>query len=495
MSPAFLEGAEAAGKLLSWVLDYARQQELFGKGDRVLVAVSGGPDSVALLHLLHRLQGELGLKLAVGHFDHQLRGQESQEDAAFVADRAQGLGLACHLGRGPVRDLARAEKVSLQMAGRRLRLNFLRDTCRDHAYGKVALGHTADDQVELFWLRLLRGAGPVGLKGMWPAAPDLVRPLLAVGKSVLLAWLEQEGLSYRLDPSNLSRRYVRNRIRLDLLPELEKGFNPHLRQAIWRTQALLQEDETVLAQETVRAWAAVGKTLAPEVFALNLPGFFTLVPALQKRLLRHTVGRLLGDRTLTAPQVDSLLALARGEKSGGRMDWGEDLHVARAGPELHFFRPLPPPPGDAVTLLPDCPAEVDSPAGWRWRLRGLAVPAGNLRPPGPETAWLDAAQAALPLEVRYFRPGDRFWPAGAPGPKKLQDFLVDCKAPRWLRPYLPLVVSGGRIIWVPGLRVAESVQATAGSHTRLELEVSPVSPGTRRIWETLRAWRPGPEKE
>ena len=227
-------------------------------GDRVLVAVSGGPDSVALLHLLVRLAPELGLDLGLAHFDHGLRGEDSRADADFVADLARRLGLPCHQGRGQVRDAARRDKVSLQMAARKLRLQFLQDTRRGHGYAKLALGHTADDQVELFWLRLLRGAGLEGLKGMWPATPEgLVRPLLAVGKAVLLAWLEQEALPYRLDASNLSRAYLRNRVRLDLLPHLTRSYNPRLAQTIWRTQSLLQEDERFLARDTAAAWDRV----------------------------------------------------------------------------------------------------------------------------------------------------------------------------------------------------------------------------------------------
>ncbi|OGR05415.1 MAG: tRNA lysidine(34) synthetase TilS, partial [Desulfobacca sp. RBG_16_58_9] len=210
MIPPMLADPAAAADLPRWVLTYAREKSLFARGDRVLVAVSGGPDSVALLQLLARLTPEWGLSLAVGHFDHGLRGRASREDAAFVADLARKLSLPFHLGRGEVRELARRERISLQMAGRRLRLDFLRETCRTQGYPKLALGHTADDQVELFWLRLLRGAALTGLKGMWPATPDgLVRPLLSVGKEVLLAWLAQESLPYRTDASNLSRAYLR----------------------------------------------------------------------------------------------------------------------------------------------------------------------------------------------------------------------------------------------------------------------------------------------
>ena len=194
LSPAPLNADFPAARLPDWVLDFVRREEMFRPGDRVLVAVSGGPDSVALLHLLTGWRRELGLELGVGHFDHGLRGRESQEDAALVADLARSLGLSLYPGRGDVKELARREKLSLQMAARRLRLDFLRQTCRTYGYDKLALAHTADDQVELFFLRLLRGAGPEGLKGMWPATPDgLVRPLLAVGKAVLLAWLEEQG--------------------------------------------------------------------------------------------------------------------------------------------------------------------------------------------------------------------------------------------------------------------------------------------------------------
>jgi len=477
----------SAPHLPSWVLDYARREEMFAPGDRVLTAVSGGPDSVVLIHLLYRLRSELKIDLAVGHFDHGLRGEESREDARFAASLAQSLDLPFFLGQGQVRELSRKEKISLQMAARRLRLDFLKQTCRGEGFSRLALGHTADDQVELFFIRLLRGAGPEGLKGMWPAAPQgLVRPLLAVGKAVLRAWLEAEGLPYRQDPGNLNRRFLRSRVRLDLLPELEESFNPRLKAAVWRAQALLQEEERFMTQETARLWKEAGRERGLDFYSLNLPKLAELDEIFQKRLLREAVGKILGERALTAAQVESLLELARGEKSGGVISLG-DCRVARAGGQLHVFRRLPP-PSPAITTLPPS-GVVDAADGWRWEIREIHGQPEAAQSLAPHLAWVDGDRLALPLTARFFRPGDRFWPSGAPGAKKLQDFLVDAKIPRWLRPFIPLVADARQIVWVAGLRTAAPVKPTPASRRVLQIQLSPLTPNTRRIWEMLLACR------
>jgi len=475
------------GRLERVVRRFAREEGLFRTGGRVLVAVSGGPDSVALLHLLVRLGPEWDLHLGVAHFDHGLRGEASREDASFVADLARNLGLSLHLGEGDVRRLSQTEKISLQMSARRLRLDFLEDACRASAYDHLALGHTADDQVELFLLRLLRGAGAEGLKGMWPRTPEgLVRPLLAVGKEALLAWLKQEKLPYREDSSNLNHRYLRNRVRLDLLPRMAADYNPRLKDAIWRLMAFLQEDECLLAEVTSQAWNNVGRWVTPGLAVLAIPRLLDLSPGLQRRLLRLTLGRFFTHREITSSQVSNLMALAGGQKSGGAITWG-NCTVARAGLELHIFRTLSPPVSHPATL--SALGMVESPAGWQLAAKNLQ----NL-PTAPQTAssdtvWVDQAKVACPLTLRQILPGDRFWPQGAPGFKKMQDFLVDAKIPRWLRPHLPLVASGEGIVWVPGLRLADTAKLTPTSRQALELTISPANPTTTWVWELLLALR------
>jgi len=476
------------GQLLPLVRGFARKEGLFHPGGRVLVAVSGGPDSVALLHLLERLKPEWGLHLGVAHFDHALRGEASREEARFVTALARNLGLPVYLGLGDVRHLAQTEKISLQMAARRLRFDFLEEVRRDHAYDHLALGHTADDQVELFFLRLLRGAGSEGLKGMWPrTAGGMVRPLLAAGKELVLAWLHQEKLSCREDPSNLNRRYLRNRLRLDLIPTLMRDYNPRLKTAIWRLMALLQEDERLLGETAGQAWDQVGRWVTPELAVLSIPRLCDLSPGMETRLLRLTLGRFLTHREITSAQVKALLALARGRQSGGAITWGS-CQVARAGAELHFSPLLPPPFAHPFAVLPGV-GIVEHHVGWRLQAKNLSDPLPASGPAAPAAIWLDQGQVSFPLTLRPFLPGDRFWPEGAPGVKKMQDFLVDAKVPRWLRPHLPLVASGDRVVWAPGLRLAEPAKLTPASRGALELALTPTNPTTTRVWELILAWR------
>ncbi len=391
-----------------------------------------------------------------------------------MANLAQNLGLPCHLGRGDVKALARRQKLSVQMAARQLRLSFLRETCRAQGYDKLALAHTADDQVELFFLRLLRGAGPEGLKGMWPATPEgTVRPLLAVGKAALLAWLARQNLPYRLDLSNLSRAYRRNRIRLDLLPELQRLYNPRLPEAVWRTQALLQEEERLLALETARLLDLVARSPAPDFFLLDLRRLRALDPGWQLRLLRAALGRLIAEPTLSAAQTASLLDLAHGDRSGGLVSLGE-VQVARAGSELHLFRRLPPPPpaGEVITL-PEPPASVESMPGWRWSLKHLAQDS-SFNPLSPQRGRGLGEGGAASFEPHFFAA-----PSGRTGSGTADLSLAG-----------PLF-SSRRPLLAPGRARPQETPGLPGGRQNPPLAAAPSSPGGQRRPDRL-GGRPPP---
>jgi tRNA(Ile)-lysidine synthase len=302
---------------------------------------------------------------------------------------------------------------------------------------------------------------------------------------VILAWLRREGLSFREDASNLNRRYLRNRVRLELLPELARSYNPQIRSAVWRLMSLLREDDRLLASQTLKAWEQVGRTLTPDFASIRVAEFLDLPHGLHKRVLRHTLEKFAGGREITSAQVENLVALARAAKSGGQIKFKE-FQAARAGQELHLWRRLPPP--DLAVTLVSAPGTFETPDGWRVTLSPTALMADFPQIAAFGTVYLDAGSIDLPLAVRHFRPGDRFWPQGGPGTRKLQDFLVDRKIPRWLRPHLPLVESRGRIILVAGLALAEPVRLTQDTAKAVSLQIVPAGDYATRVWEILRAW-------
>jgi tRNA(Ile)-lysidine synthase len=464
----------------SQVLSFIQAQQLFQPQDRILVGVSGGPDSMALLYLLSRWQTELELTLGVAHFQHGLRGQESEAEAAFVTRQAAALGLPLYLDGGDVRGFAKLHKISLQVAARRLRLAFFARWRQEQGYAKLALGHTADDQVELFFLRLLRGAGPEGLKGMWPRSPGgVVRPLMNSTKNAILSWLEQENLPYCLDSSNFQRHYQRNRVRLELLPELTQHYNPQLPQAIRRTQVLLQEQESYLAQETARLLAEICSNCRPGKLHLKLAPLLKLHPYLQKRVLRLALEQAgeedLAD--LSYRHVEAALNLSCSPYPSGEISLPGNWRLIRRGGELQLRLGNQETAPAEEFILPSQENGTFSARGWtlNWTTYPVPLldiplsPLQNASGHADVTAngsrltthcLIDRHQVQFPLSLRSLQPGDRFQPLGMRGHKKLQDFLVDAKIPRQQRQAISLLVSHDRIIWVVGYRLADPVKIT-----------------------------------
>lgn len=472
--------------LLERTLATLRRHDLARPGDLLVVAVSGGPDSVALLDALHRLREELGVALHVAHVEHGFRGEESLADARFVEGLAGRLGLPCAVERVDVPALARRERLSAQDAARRARYAFLRDLAQRLGAAAVAVAHHADDQVETITQQWLRGAGPEGMAGMAYREGLVIRPLLDTTRREVLDYCRQRGLEFRQDSSNQDLHYPRNRLRHEVIPALE-AVQPGFRAVVLRQAALWREQEAFLREEAQRAMRRLHERTAAGEDSLALEGFQQLAPALRRQVVREVLrqrrGHLLG---IELKHVQAVLDLADRGSTGAAASLPGGLQALRepgrlvltgAAP-LPTFEPrelmapgITPLPGTSqaiyANLLDLAAAPPPAQAGHRGGA-GLIPYTDN---PNGNVAYLDLDRLAQPLRVRPRRPGDRFQPLGMAHPRKLQDVMVDLKIPRRLRDRVPLVEAGDEIVWLGGYRISECAKIEPASRRFLVLRL------------------------
>ena len=450
-------------------------QALIPRGGRVVAAVSGGGDSVALLHLLAELAERSLLTLAgVAHVNHRLRRPASDEDERFCRDLARRFGVPCLVESVAVADVARSRRVSVELAGHHVRHAFFARAAAELEAGRVALGHTIDDQAETVLLRLIRGAGAAGLSGMRPRAGVLVRPLLGVGRAELRRYLADGGVPFREDASNADLRVPRNRVRHELLPHL-RTYSPRIVEALARQADIARADEAWLSY---RANQAAADLVSQErgFVELDAAGLAALPPALARRVARDALARVeprrreVGFDAIERVRRTAAGGLARTDVPGCRVERAAGRvrlvpRRGRAGPA--------PRPGFAYRLA--IPGEIAVPeAGVRVRAEVVEAAAGARGDGGGGRTALVALPAAAPLVVRSWRFGDRYRPLGLGGrSRKLQDLFVDRKVPRDERTRIPLVLDAdGRVIWVVGFGIGHDFRAGEGDESVLFLKVS-----------------------
>ncbi|MDP6779228.1 MAG: tRNA lysidine(34) synthetase TilS [Candidatus Latescibacteria bacterium] len=457
-----------AGDLVQPVAAFIDRHGMLTSGDVVVVGVSGGPDSVTLLDVLHRLREEWDLDIHVAHLDHRLRGPESDADAEFVASLAARLDLGYHGGAEDVAELSRREAYSLEEAARIARIGFLEKVRQQTGGNRIALGHTRSDQAETLLLRLLRGSGRRGLGAMQPVRDGVwVRPLMDTTRSQVEAYVSLRGLEARQDSSNRDTRFVRNRVRMDLLPHLERDYNPSIERILAQTAEVLQCEEELLdglAQETLeKAVCHSGKWK----LVLDASRVFGYHISIQRRVCRSALLALGGGPdALSYGTVERIVRLS-GQPSGA-VQVEAELSVHRGSNWLIFSRPVPdfraPVALGGTTQVPALGATL------RGRIRPAQEVRSRLRTFGPVRACFDLDRLEGQLLLRNRRPGDRFRPFGSLGTRKVSDFLIDTQVPRPLRDGIPLLLCGDTVAWVVGLRTAQPFSVT--EHTRRVLDLS-----------------------
>ena len=438
-----------------------QNRRLFLRGQKILVAISGGVDSMVLLHILNSFAQKNRWQISVAHFNHQLRGRASDADEKLVRQTAKKLRLKFTAGRAAVKKFATQSKISVEMAARKLRHEFLVRVAREQKVSVVALAHHADDQVELFFLRLLRGAGGEGLAGMkWrspsPANPiiALVRPLLGFSKNEILEFARTEKIKFREDATNLSSDFLRNRIRNELLPLLQKNYQPGLAKTVLRLMEIVG-DESEFAGATAAAWLA-----RPEM------GFDRLPVAVQRKVLQQ---QLVASGVAADFDLIEQLRLAAGKF----VSVSSDLSVARdavgkiqlANLQEHFAEKFK---SDEFKLNLSGRVGCVEFGGVKFRWQIQLQKKSALPPKQTGTEFFDADKISGQIILRHWRAGDRFQPIGMKSSVKLQDLFVNAKIPAARRRQLVLATTAcGEIFWVEGLRISEKFKLTLETKRQL----------------------------
>jgi tRNA(Ile)-lysidine synthase len=432
------------------------------RGARLVVAVSGGVDSVVLLQLLHQLAPELGCKLSVAHLNHRLRGRAAAADAAFVERVARKLGLPCDVGSADVNSLARQENISIEMAARKARHAFLAQCAHRRRARFIALAHHADDQVELFFLRLMRGASGEGMGGMRRLSPSPVRssvtlwrPLLDLSKAELLAWAQSQQISFREDATNHDLDMERNWLRQELLPRLQ-ARQPGFSAAVLRTMEVVGAEAELVAA-LADEWR-LGESKSP---------FAALPLALQRRVLQRQIVQLgfAADFSLVeALRVDVGKTISAGPGVWLRRDSQGVVQPVKESP-LKLFKVNQ----RVLRLKADVTRGKVRFAGGELRWRLLARPDGFKPTAGSGVEWFDADKVGRRVVLRHWQAGDRFQPIGFANPTKLQDWFTNRKVPLAERHALVLAADErGGLFWVEGQRIGETAKVTAATRRLLE---------------------------
>ncbi len=467
--------------------------DLLGKGDRVLVAVSGGPDSVALLYALLEIKNEFNLDICVAHLNHKLRGRESDEDQKFVKHLAQKLDLKFFSKSIDVKKEARKTKLSLEEAARLVRYQYLENLADKIKADKIAIGHQADDQAETFLMRLLRGAGGVGLSGIPPKRGKIIRPLIEIKREEIEKFLKEKRQSYRTDSSNLLPNYFRNKIRLLLLPQIKKNFSPRIVDILIRTSDIISLQQQYIEKKCEEILRLICKTKkmvrlpsAPlrtsrlpqkDKIVLDLKKFINYDISLKREMIRLCVKELNRDSTdLSFDSIERALDLIQRKKSGRKVKLTGNMWAEVSGENLAIYIEKK---KQHAYPIKGC-IRISLPGEKYLRNLGMRIKSEifsrsslpeEIKSKGEEVAFLDWEKLKEPFSLRSRRPKDKFRPLGMQGTKSVADFLIDRKVPRYERDEVMLLTTRGKIAWIVGHRISDEFKVTDKTKKVLKIEV------------------------
>jgi len=460
---------------------FIAQHKMIEDGETVLVAVSGGADSLALLYGLHALHSQLNCELHVVHLNHCIR-TEAEADAEFVQQHAAHLDLPCTIQHAEVPRLVKQWKLSVEAAGRKARYQFYESVCTEVSATKVALGHHQDDIAETVLMNLIRGSGTTGLKGIAPVRDiKFIRPLVRSTRQQIEAFLTSIGVTPRQDTTNTDVNYLRNRVRHELIPQLARDYNPNIKTGLSRTADVLSTESEYLNTVARKAFETCRIHSPHKNVVLDRVKFRQYHIALQRRMLRQSVFEMLGDISdLYFAHCEAMLNLVEADTPNTVLALPNDLRFRRAYQQLIFERkpveiesfayPVTTVGKTSIAILnTEITAELGDVAS-----RGtVTLPDGKLEAifdyDKLRKVFAKPSSETVPLIVRNRQQGDRFQPYGMRGTKKIKDFLIDAKVPRFKRDSIPLLVCGDEILWVIGYTTSDTFKIKSDTRQYLYL--------------------------
>jgi tRNA(Ile)-lysidine synthase len=482
---------------------FCQKHTRLAKDDKVVVGVSGGPDSVCLLHVLHMLCSNLNLTLYVAHLNHQLRGAEAQADEAYVRQIASRWQIPILVETSDITTLAAQRQQSIEETARQVRYGFLWRVAHQVNASYIAVGHNADDQVETVLMHLLRGTGLAGLRGMLPvmdianlrlpqddvppstpvSSPHLIRPLLETSRRQIETYCHQHQLSPRQDASNLDTTFFRNRLRHELIPYLET-YNPNIRQILQRTAKVIAAEVEILSAHLDQAWPEVIPSASPAQIEFKLATWLELPLALKRSTLRRAVQTLRHNyRDINFEHIDTAITLIEKGGVGSQATLPQGLLLTLsyqtftiASPKSSTLTPVETTPylAPGVVVALNLPGLTALPQT-NWQLKATFLPAEqfdlhNLPPIEPWEAYLDADALGHSAILRTRQVGDMIAPLGLGGRhQKVTDFMINAKIPAARRNYIPLLVAANQLCWICGYRLDERARLKSSTRRVLHL--------------------------
>ncbi|MFO7819040.1 MAG: tRNA lysidine(34) synthetase TilS [Halanaerobacter sp.] len=462
-------------ELLAKIEDTISKYQLLTSGAKVLVGVSGGADSVALIHILKELSSEYNLELHIAHLDHQLRGADAKADAQFVRELAGQLNIASTFTARNIKKYQQENKLSLEDAARQLRYQFFFNLLDELEFDKLAVGHHANDQAETILMKFLRGAGLKGLSGIKPQNEKIIRPLIEVQKKELQEYCRKHNLDWRVDSTNQEEICFRNRVRLDLLPQLKEDYNPNLITNLNQMGEIFRVEDEFLRKKTRVRLNEIIIDSSNNKLIIAKDRFLDLDLALQRRIIREIYQELNSSyENLYFHNVEEILALIKSQETGLKKSLPEGVIVKLSYQHIIF-------------ILAEADEEIDYFSAWLTAGESIELTEINIRVNSQiirydypwqdeldqdNKAFFDLAQVGSQFKVRQRKDGDSFQPLGMSGTKKVKDFLIDQKIARDRRDKIPVFVTeSGAIFWIGELRIDENYKVRDKTDEILMVEI------------------------